>query len=504
MPVFTPHKDYSAALADWQQIKHCLGGQRVIKEQRDKYLPKPNAADKSPENDARYEAYLLRSSFHNITGRTVENEVGQVFSVAPVPTMPDELLPLVDNINGDGVTAEQQAKEALGFIIAYSRAALLVDMPPAPSETISIKQAEDMGLRAKVVLYGPEDVINWKLEPVGARTRYKLVVIREEYATEASDEFTDKLETQYRVLRLMGGRYTVEIWRKQEGNDSNWGPVPTLTVQPVKAGNQPFDEIPFLFLGARENSAKVEKPLMLDISNVNLSHYRNSADYEEAVYMVGQPTPWAAGLSDAWVNDHLKGQFFIGSRALIPLPEGGAAGLLQAQANTLPKEAMDQKEAQMIALGAQVVDQAEVAKTATETSITASVDTAILAAAASNVTAGYSWAFRVCAEFQGVTVAKPEDDILYELNTDFAISRMPAPDRAELRNDYAAGLITFEEARSALRESGVAYLSDEEAKEEMEAKADEDLAKAKKEMAANTDEQIRLNEETAPEPAAAA
>jgi hypothetical protein len=255
-----------------------------------------------------------------------------------------------------------------------------------------------------------------------------------------------------------------------------------------------------MFLGARKNSATVEKPLMLDISNVNLAHYRNSADYEESVYMVGQPTPWAAGLSDSWVADHLKGKFMIGSRALIPLPEGGSAGLLQASANSLPFEAMGQKEAQMVALGANVVDQAEVAKTATETTITASVDTAILAAAANNVTAGYSWALRVAAEFQGEEVANPQDEILYELNTDFAIARMPAPERAELRSDYQAGLVTFEEARAVLRESGVAYLSDEEAKEEMEAQADAELEKAKKEMANQTDEAIRLKAETEPQP----
>src|SRR3546814_14860468 len=85
--------------------------------------------------------------------------------------------------------------------------------------------------------------------------------------------------------------------------------------------------------------------------------------------MVGQPTAWFSGLTKDWVEDVFRGRVFLGSRAAIPLPTGGQAGLLQVNPNSMPKEAMDQKERQMVALGAKLITQASVSRTLGEAQI---------------------------------------------------------------------------------------------------------------------------------------
>lgn len=486
MPVDSKHPDFIAIEKDWQQIADCIEGQRKIKKEGDKYLPKPNPSDTSPENSARYVSYKKRAVFHNATGRTVSNMVGQCFAVDPVPTVPPEMEPWLDDIDGGGVSAIQQSKKALGYIVAFSRAGLWVDYPKTTGP-VSKADAEEGGVRPRCVLIDPREIINWRTTAIGAKSRLSLVVIRETYVGE-DDGFETVKKTQYRVLRLVEGSYIIEVYRDSAG--SGYAKFEDMT--PLDGSGQPLKEIPFTFIGAEANDPTIEKPLMIDISNLNLGHYRNSADYEEAVYMVGQPTPYLAGLTQSWVDDVLKGSIMLGSRACIPLPQGATAGLLQAATNTLPFEAMTQKETLMTALGAKLVEKREVAKTATESGINEANENSILAAACSNISEAYSDALQAMAAFGGVVVSKPEEEILFELNTDFAISRMSPEEQGAILSLYQADLITFEEARDKLKNGGVAYLDDEDAKDQLEQAAEEDFNKAKAELDAQTAGQIAV------------
>lgn len=485
MPVDSKHPEFCEVERDYEQIAHCIEGQRRIKKEGKRYLPMPNPEDESEENLARYGAYKKRAVFHNVTARTVGNMVGQCFSVDPVPTLPDQMTPWLDDVDGAGVSANQQSKKALAFIVSMSRAFLWVDYPKT-SGPVSVADMEEGGIRPKVILVDPRQVINWRVIPHGAKSKLGLVVIREKYIKK-DDGFEATFDWQYRVLRLLQGTYWQELHRPGNG-----GYQITERIQPLGGDGQPLTDIPGTFIGAEANDTEVEKPLMLDISNLNIAHYRNSADYEELTYMVGQPTPWLSGLSDGWIRDQMKGQIMLGSRACIPLPEGGAAGLMQMAPNPEPKSAMDQKEALMQALGAKLVEKREVKVTATEAGINEASETSILASCCKNVSAAYAFAFRICAMFGNIQVAKPEEEILFELNTDFAIARMTPEEASGIMTLYQADLITFEEARDKLKTGGWAYLDDEDAKDQLEAQAEEDFKKAQDELKAQTDEQLRL------------
>jgi Domain of unknown function (DUF4055) len=472
------HPDYIRFLPLWNQIDDCLEGQQRIKEKGYTYLPKIGAGDESPENDARNRAYRARAVFHNVTGRTVSNLVGQSFAVPPVYTGPDALLDLIDDVDGAGVTAEQQAKQALAKCVALSRGGLLVDYPKTAGVVTKL-QAEEQGVRAKVLFFRAQQIINWRTRARGAKSVLEKVVLEESYIKE-DDGFAQTVETQWRVLLLDDANvYTVQLWQKEQA-----GFVLKDTQTPTQGSGETFDFIPFKFIGAEANNAVCEKPLMLDISNLNLAHYHNSADYEEMVFMTGQATPWASGLTDDWVERHLKGKVSLGSRGLIPLPEGAAIGLLQAQSGTLPKEAMDQKEELMVALGARLVEKREVRRTATEAGQDEASATSSLAGCVSNVSEAYTDALRWAALYQNVAITEPEgtadetESFGYELNQDFAVSRMTPEERNANREDYNADLITFDEARDNLKAGGVAWLDNETAKGEMEAKAEADFAQA--------------------------
>ena len=116
----------------------------------------------------------------------------------------------------------------------------------------------------------------------------------------------------------------------------------------------------------------------------------------------------------------------------------------------------------MVALGAKLVEQAEVQRTATEASMEKASENSILANVAKNVSAAYEWALTTCAEFVGAS-----GKIVFQLNTDFDISAMSATERAQVVKDWQAGAVTFEEMRTVQRKAGIAIVDDKKAKEQI-------------------------------------
>lgn len=79
-----------------------------MREAGDLYLPRPNAEDESPENRARYDAYLKRAVYYNATGRTLSGLTGIAFRRWPEIVLPASLEYIRDDVDGSGSTLIQQ------------------------------------------------------------------------------------------------------------------------------------------------------------------------------------------------------------------------------------------------------------------------------------------------------------------------------------------------------------------------------------------------------------
>lgn len=436
----------------WDLISDCLAGSRRIKTRGDMYLPRPNADDVSEANLARYACYLDRAVFYNVTKRTMGGLVGQIFARDPIIEVEPELQVIIDDATGSGVPIIQLSKLISKYVVGHGRCGLWIDYPRTDGPITKAQQGE---IRPTITPYRPNKIINWDEIVRGGLRILSLVVLEEPYV-KTNDGFLKTFGIQYRVLRLTGGVYTVALYR-----DSNLQEQASIYT-PVDASGKTLDKIPFIFIGPETNDTEINEPPMYDLAELNVAHYRNSADYEESAYIVGQPTPYFAGLSESWVSQVMGGKVQLGSRAAVPLPVGGTAGLLQAQPNTLPFEAMKHKERQMVALGAKLVETADIQRTATETSIDYSNETSILGAAADNVSDAFVRALRFCAAFIGSS-----DIVKYQLNTEFDLLKLSPQERQEVIAEWQAQALTFSEMRENLRRAGVATLPDEKAKQEI-------------------------------------
>lgn len=449
------------ALPEWRRVRDCLEGQDAIKKRRSTYVPMPNPTDRSQENLARYDRYVERGNFMNFTQRTLLGMVGAVFGKDAVATLPNELMPLYSNVDGTAVTLDQQAKQVLSDVLSIGRCGLLPDYP-VMTRPASRKELAEGKVRPTIQFYFAEQIINHRYVVENGLRKLALVVLSEEYVY-SDDGFEAKMKPQFRVLRLENGVYTVTLYKKTDSD------VVTETYTPKKADGKPFDHIPFEFVGATNNDGGIDPAPLSDMSNLNIAHFRNSCDFEEMVFMLGQPTPVITGLDQHWLDNVLGGRVILGSQNALTLPQDCDAFLLQIDESQLALSAMEHKERQAVALGARLVQQQTVARTAKEAGLEEASEQSLLLSAAKNVNSAYKRALTSASLF--VVTSVPED-IGYELNTDFDILRLDSPGRAQLLAEWQRGAITFTEYRSILRRAGVATLEDDEAQDELDTEAE--------------------------------
>ena len=471
----------SALLDLWWMIRDAIEGEPAIKgqygvratyfltntrarNQSEKYLPRPNPLDKSLENDERYKSYVKRAVWYNFTSRTLAGLIGQIFLRPPVTNLPSQLDPLTKNADGEGLTLEQVAKRTARSVMSYGRAGLLTDYPVTAGPQ-TIEQMKTNNIQPTIKHYHPWQVINWATVQRGAKQVLSMVVLEEVNMVEV-DQFELAETTQYRVLKLdpASWTYSVEIWRADTQGGAagnNYSAKESFT--PTDLNGKPFDEIPFTFVGAEANDVWPDIPPMYDLASLNVAHYRNSADYEEACYIVGQPTPVIIGVTEQWVENVLKGAVQLGSRSSISLPPGADAKLLQAAPNQMPLEAMKLKEEQALALGAKLVQSSKKVRTATEVMVDTTSESSTLHNVSKNTSAAIEQNLAWAARFAGGS----ETSIKYQLNTEFELTRMNANDRLAIVKMWQCGAIAFTEMRDVLRVDGTASLDDKTATEQI-------------------------------------
>ena len=450
--------EYEERLPQWELIDDATAGPSQVKEKAELYLPwpVPEAIDQSKENAARYDTYLFRAVFYGVSKRTLSGYVGQVFTTDPIFSYPetDEALGnLSADVDGAGITLDQQAQKAVAEVISKGRSALFVDFPTTAGERPTLKEEAENGLRPVIVRYAAEQVINWRSKAVGSENRLSLVMIVEQHA-EDDDGYEEATAERWKELRLTEENvYLVRHhrWDEEKGEFYQDGE----DVIPTDANGKPFDYIPFTFIGSTNNDSVPDQPPMVDLCDLNMAHYRNSADNEEMLFIMGQPTPYVSGLSEDWAKEIMGENIQLGSRKLLVLPEGGNAGVIEISANAdvLGKE-MAHKEDQMVKLGAKLVESGGVQRTATDAVIQEASESSVLASAANNVSSAYTTALGYIQAFRGIEFDPGE--LYYELSSDFDIHRLTPQGQQQMVANWMSGAITDSELRDQFLKAGIA------------------------------------------------
>lgn len=449
MPVDTKLQAYLDNLPRWQQVDDCV--MEMVKERGTTYLPKPNPSDESDDNTIRYSQYKRRAVFVNVVKRTHDGMIGAVYRNAPESEIPAQLEYLTDDADGAGMGLTQFSKRLLSHTMQAGRAGVLVDYPPAPDD-LTAEQAR--GLEATLVEYRAKQIINWR-EDAG---KLVMVVLHETYET-TDDGFEYEVHDQYRELRIEDGAYVQRLWR--EG-------MVVAEYEPRKSDGSRWDVIPFTFVGTVNNDTCIDPSLLYALSELNIAHYRNSADLEENCYIHGQ-------LTLGVVSDMAPEQFQqanpsgiqVGARRGHFLGAEGNFVSVQAQPNQLADALMARKEQQMLSIGARLIQQSGGNETAEAVRARSGADSANLSSLAHNVSDAITQALMWAAEFMG---ANP-DDVAFALNQQFYPESMDAQAIAALIQLYDRGRIGSIDLHRKLQATGI--ISEDRTVEEVEQESSE-------------------------------
>jgi hypothetical protein len=418
MPADTRHPDYDKAMAQWQRCRDAIAGNDTIKGAGDRYLPIPGGL---ADDSKRYKAYITRAKWFNAVSRTVDGLEGEVFRNDPTIEMPDALAESVaDNVTLTSKSLFQHMRSVLRDRLIVGRYGELVEF----SETLQ---------RPYVCGYTAQNIINWRTSEEDQQLT--LVVLKEKVSADAADEFDHKMVTQYRVLKMVENVYTVEVYAEQDGDNDL---MLTETYVPNIRG-VPLDFIPFQFYGVSENSPDIEKPPLLDLVDINIADYRNSADLEHGRHFCGLPFYYIMGAPE--LDDSGAG-VEVGSTAVWSSSnENAKAGVIEFSGNALGalEKARAENKSEMALLGARLLEEQKmVGETAEAIARRQSGKQSVLQSMCEVQDQGHLNVLSWMAQWMGLSDA----EIDVSLNKDYTVSRLDPAALMQLVAAWQAGAIS--------------------------------------------------------------
>lgn len=448
-----PNPAYTDRLPRWNKVHDVVDGEHAVKKRDNDtpgtYLRIINPSDVSEYNKKLNISYRTSAAFYKATGRTLNGLLGMMFLSAPVlPELPDIMSYVTTNFDGNGMGINQQVYGSSSQIIQVGRDGLLTDMPINESgEVITIADVEN-GKSPFTRRYKANNITDWNWQPVNGVMVLNLVILLEEVTKFTHNDMLErKTIRQYRILRLRETGYTQQVWKEDELT-----PEEEITV--LDGTGKPWSEIPFEFVGSQDNNPVIDEAPLEGLADVNIQHYRNSADLEHSSFQLSNGTLHIADTvyrqQATKPNDKSEKTQTLGANSVILTGTQGKAEIVQPSPNTLADKLLTNKEQQMVALGAQLISEGGAAETAEAARIKASGDASVLQVISVNVSNGFTQSLKWHAQFLNV-----EFEGEYLLSKKFFEIKLTPQERQQIIVEVQSGVYPMRVAREQLQAGGV-------------------------------------------------
>lgn len=352
----------------------------------------------SPEDELRNEQYRDNAVLTNFTKLTLDGLTRLVFRKPPKIKLPQELEYMLEDCTGTGIDIYQFSQTGIRNIIHKGRYLVIPDYNNETKEVYFVP-------------YSACHIINWKTRRVNGKVQpYLITLVEWVIVNNKDDKFSQTMAIQYRVLTLDDNdRYYQEIY--------NQAKQLVDYVVPLDYNGNQYVGIPHQFFGSENNDWEVDEIPLYPMAMLNLAHYRDSADHQESVFLNGQPYV-VISVGDQSVSEFLEENpdgVYFGSRKCVLLPANGKAEILQAQPNTLVRQAMQDILDEAARTGATFIDPSGGRETALGVRTRAGTQTAPLTVLTYNFTKGMIGLIRLACTAMGIPNAK----FTYKLNDIF-------------------------------------------------------------------------------------
>lgn len=427
--VETLHPEYMKRAFQWRKIRDCVEGNDAVKGGSEKYLPRMTGM-----SDKRYEAYKRRAVFVNYVEQTLMGTHGMIFRRRPIVEYPPELKDIMENVDRCGNNLFQFLSDSVLDTMQTCFGGYLVDVP-AVGENLTVYEAEKLKVRPYITYYKAESIINWKFDVVEGTIVPKVVVLKEMVEEYPDDMFSHEIIPQYRVLCFDTEGFYHQLLMK-----------PAVINKDAKTATYIVQEIPFVFKGKKIKyipfvftpSDRPEKPMLLDIAEVNIGHYMMTADYRNGVHLTTLPTGYMTGHTPEEDKNGNIIPVTLGADSFIQVAEAEAkVGILNyaGEGLTHNESALSAAELQMVVLGSRIITPEKgISETAESANIHRAGENAKLAAFANNESDKITKAFNIICDLEGLN-----EKVSIQLCTDYETQGFDANTLNAMSNIFSQG-----------------------------------------------------------------
>lgn len=366
-----------AMMTDWQTMAAVTRGTSYIRDLSEIFLPQ-----EPREDDDAYQTRVDRSVLSPYTSRLIETAAGTILR-KPIQIEGDPYwVELSQNIDGIGSNLDEYARRALVSSLTYGHSAILIDYPAATGAR-NLAEERAMGRRPYFVHVDAPQIWGWRQESTMPGSPLTQIRIHE-YTTRPLNDFGEEQIEQMRVI--YPGRYDLYTL----GQD---------VVEFSQTGDYSLDDIPVVPIYSNRRGMLRSQPPLLDIANLNITHYQRQADLIHALHIAAMPTLVLEGWDDT------TGSATMGVNYAIAMQPGNKAYYVQSDATSFDAQMneLTSLEAQMSTLGVtKLLGQKFVAESADAKRIDQAQSNSVLAIISQELESALNQAFDFASRYVGI------------------------------------------------------------------------------------------------------
>jgi len=374
---FVRSLDVIAMMSDWQVMAAVTRGTNYIRDLSETYLPQ-----EPREDEDAYTTRVDRSVLSPYTSRLIETAAGAILR-KPIHIEGDQYwLDLAENIDGIGSNINEYARRALVSSLTYGHSAILVDYPAAMGAR-NLAEERAQGRRPYFIHVDAPQIWGWRQASTMPGSPLTQVRIHE-YTTRPLNDFGEEQIEQMRVI--YPGRYDLYTLGQE-------------LVEFSESGGYSLDQIPLVPIYSNRRGMLRSQPPLLDIANLNITHYQRQADLIHALHIAAMPTLVLEGWDDT------TGSATMGVNYAIAMQPGNKAYYVQADATSFDAQMneLQSLEGQMSTLGVtKLFGQKFVAESAEAKRIDQAQSNSVLAIISQELESALNQAFGFAAQYVGV------------------------------------------------------------------------------------------------------
>ena len=408
---FVRSLDVIAMMPDWAVMAAVTRGTNYLRDLSETYLPQ-----EPREDEDAYQTRVDRSVLSPYTSRLIETAAGAILR-KPIHIEGDQYwLDLAQNIDGLGSNINEYARRALVSSLTYGHSAILVDYPAA-TNVLNLAEERALGRRPYFVHIDAPQIWGWRQETTLPGS--PLVQVRiHDYTVRPLNDFGEEQIEQMRVI--YPGRYDLYTLGQE-------------VVEFSSSGGYSLNQIPLVPIYSNRRGMLRSQPPLLDIANLNITHYQRQADLIHALHIAAMPTLVLEGWDDT------TGSATMGVNYAIAMQPGNKAYYVQADATSFDAQMaeLESLASQMSTLGVtKLFGQKFVAESAEAKRIDQAQSNSVLSIISQELESALNQAFAFAAEYVGME--PPEITI----DRDFDYYRLIGQDVAVLTQLNASGKIS--------------------------------------------------------------